>query len=292
MDNQYKNRDNYIDKEDDEIIDQNINNREENEEKFDLSNLLKFLTTNKFKCKHLFVDDSRVVFILIETIYNYLLIYIPSKFSIIINNKTLNQYIPITNIKVENEDEEIKLNKKSNIMKENLKNSMKMFMSNPVKMSYINKDNIVYINRHNEIEYYTLETYTPYDNMYWIIDLENFYTKFSNIDLELKNINNNILLSLYSNFDSNKKDAINILNKQIKELNEIDKKLVCYSELEKRMNNITNKINREKNISKREEQINIYKPNMNNIYNNYMLELMKWNNYFSLLFKQCENSDE
>ena len=147
MDNQYKNRDNYIDKEDDEIIEQN--NREENEEKFDLSNLLKFLTTNKFKCKHLFVDDSRVVFILIETIYNYLLIYIPSKFSIIINNKTLNQYIPITNIKVEDENEEIKLNKKSNIMKENLKNSMKMFTSNPVKMSYINKDNIVYINRHN-----------------------------------------------------------------------------------------------------------------------------------------------
>ena len=155
MDNQYKNRDNYIDKEDDEIIEQN--NREENEEKFDLSNLLKFLTTNKFKCKHLFVDDSRVVFILIETIYNYLLIYIPSKFSIIINNKTLNQYIPITNIKVEDENEEIKLNKKSNIMKENLKNSMKMFTSNPVKMSYINKDNIVYINRHNEIEYYRIE---------------------------------------------------------------------------------------------------------------------------------------
>jgi hypothetical protein len=134
-----------------------------------------------------------------------------------------------------------------------------------------------------------LETYTPYDNMYWIIDLENFYIKCSNIDLELKNINNNILLSLYSNFNSNKKDAIHILNKQLKQLTEIDKSIVNYSELENRMNNIINKINREKNINKREDQMSIYKPQMNSIYNSYMLELMRWNNYFSLTIAWFKN---
>lgn len=284
MDNEKYNND--IDNDGDDKRDEELE-----EEKFDLSNLLKFLTTHKYKCKHLFVDDSRVVFLLIETLYNYLLIYIPSKFSIVINNKTLSQYIPITHIKTD-EEEDTKLNRKSNMIKENMKNSIKMFISNPIKMSYINKDNIVYINRHNEIEYYMLETYTPYDNMYWIIDLENFYIKFSNIDLELKNINNNILLSLYSNFNSNKRDAINILNKQLKQLNEIDKSIVSYSDLENRMNNIMNKINRERNISKREEQMSMYKPQMNNIYNSYMLELMKWNNYFSLLFKENEMENE
>ena len=287
MDNErYKNNDNDIDNDNDKIEEERTE-----EEKFDLSNLLKFLTTNKYKCKHLFVDDSRVVFLLIETLYNYLLIYIPSKFSIVINNKTLSQYIPITHIKAD-EEEETKLNRKSNMIKENMKNSVKMFISNPIKMSYINKDNIVYINRHNEIEYYMLETYTPYDNMYWIIDLENFYIKCSNIDLELKNINNNILLSLYSNFNSNKKDAIHILNKQLKQLTEIDKSIVNYSELENRMNNIINKINKEKNINKRDDQMSIYKPQMNSIYNSYMLELMRWNNYFSLLFKENEMENE
>ena len=161
--------------------------------------------------------------------------------------------------------------------------SLKMFLSNPIKMAFIHRDVMVFMNRHNEIENVVFETFVPFENVYWIVDLENFYSKVNNIDMEIKNITNNVMLSLYSNFESNKKDAITVLARKLEQLKASDKTILPYKEMENRTNTILNKISRESNSRKREEYLNQFRPQMNQIQNDYIQQLIKWNSYFTTL---------
>jgi hypothetical protein len=203
------------------------------------------------------------------------------------NSKSLSTYIPVTSIK-QDEDEDYKFTKKALSIKNSFERSLKMFLSNPIKMAFIHRDVLIFMNRRNEIEHLTFETFVPFENIYWIVDLENFYSKVNNIDLELKNVSNNVMLSLYSNFESNKKEAIQLLTNKLNMLNNTSKTIMPYKEIENRTNVILNKISRENNIRKREEYLNNFRPHMNQIQNNYIQELIKWNHYFSTLIEDEE----
>lgn len=261
--------------------------REEEDEKFDLNNLLSFLSSKNLKVSHLFTCDNKVIFLLVETTYSYLLVYIPSKFSVVLNSKSISSYIPTTNIK-QDDDNDYKFNKKSLSIKTSFEKSLKMFLSNPIKMAFIYRDVLIFMNRHNEIEHLTFETFVPFENIYWIVDLENFYSKVNNIDLELNNITNNVMLSLYSNFESRKKDAIHLLNKKLQLLNGTTKTIIPYKDIELRTKSIVNRIDRENNLKKKEDYLNQYRVQMNQIHNNYIQQLIKWNSYFTSLIDDDE----
>jgi PIN domain nuclease of toxin-antitoxin system len=257
--------------------------QEDEEEKFDLTNLLNFLSTKGFNCNHIFACENRVVFLLIETKLTYLLIYIPSKYAIMINHKSMTKYIPTTNIKV---DDDEKLDSKNDQMKRNLEKNLKMFLSNPIKMSYICKDIIIFMNRHNEVEHLSFETYVPFENIYWVIDLENFNQKINQMENELKNLSNNVMLSLYSNFEMTRKEAINRLSLRLQRLASTDKTIVSYKDLQTRTDMIREKIDREKNPSKRQLLADNFKTQMNDIQNKYIQELIRWNSYISSVLNE------
>jgi len=222
---------------------------------------------------------------LVESKFSTFFIYIPSKFPLYINNKTMNSFIKSTNIRIENEEDNFKSYKNDNyyILKEAFERNLQYFTSSTIKISYIYKNLILLINRHNEVEKFDLETIIPYDNIFWVIDLENFYVKVDTIDAEIKNITSNINLNLYEKFLLNRNEVVKYLQEKLGEINNFSKNLLPYNNFIDRKNKMLDKITTEKNKSVKDNYERLYKEKISKMEDLYMLELYRWDNFFTII---------
>lgn len=260
----------------------------ENEEKLDLVNLLNILQSKNIKCIHLFSCEKRILFLLVETQFSYLLIYVPSKFPVYYNSKTLPEFIPITDIKIDEDEEDdsyIYDNKKLYSLKKGLESKIPYFSNTSIKLSYISKKCILLINRHNEVEKFMFNTDVTYDSSYWVIDLESLYVKLNNIDSEIKNISMNILNNFYNSFENNKNETIQFLTDKLAQLNVLSKNMLPFDKYSQRINHIRNKIQSEKTSQNKSNQQYEFREKNNRIENEYICELLSWENFFNQLKK-------
>jgi hypothetical protein len=277
-------------KEDSYDIDSGSNNTSEsNEERFDLVNLLNMLNSKNIKCCHLFACEKRILFLLVETPYSYLLIYVPSKFPVYYNSKTLPDFIPITDIKIDEDDEDdsyIYDNKKLYTIKKGLESKLPYFSNSTIKLSYISKRCILLIDRHNGgVEKFMFNTDVTYDSSYWVIDLENFYVKINNIDNEIKSVSANILNNFYISFENNKSESVQFLTTKLNDLQSVGKAILPYNTYNDRIMKIRNKIQTEKNSNNKLNQQTEFREKNNKIENEYICELLKWENFFNQIGK-------
>jgi hypothetical protein len=258
------------------------------EDKLDLANLLNMLQSKNIKCVHLFSCEKRILFLLVETQFSYLLIYIPSKFPVYYNNKTLPNFIPMTDIKIDEDEEDdnyVYDNKKLYSLKKGLESKVQYFTNSNIKLSYISKKCILLINRHNEVEKFMFNTDVTYDSSYWVIDLENLYMKINNIDNEIKDISCNIINNFYNSFETNKSDTIKFLTDKLNEINIANKNILPFDNYSKRINQIRNKIQQEKTSINKTSQQDEFREKNNRIENDYICDLLKWENFFNQIKK-------
>jgi hypothetical protein len=273
----------------DQINQENTNpDYEEEEQKFDLSNLITMLLNKNLKCIHLFACEKRILFLLVESQYNYFVIYIPSKFPIYYNNKTMKDFIPITNIKIEEDpdDENIVYDDPTLYnLKKGFDNKLPYFSNSAIKLCYLSRKLILFINRHNEVEKFVFETNVNYNSSFWIIDLENFYVKINNIEKEIATVANSILDNFYNEYVNNKNEALQFLQSKLSDIKSSEKSLLPYNNYTKRVATVKSQIAYEKNSETRLNLQDDYRKRTNKIENDYINTLLKWDNFFDKLNK-------
>lgn len=265
-----------------------VDHDEPEEEKLDLTNLLNILSSKGLKCIHIFACEKRILFLLTETKYSFLLIYIPSKYPIYYNNKTQTEFIPMTDVKIdedEGDDDYIYNDDVLYNIKKGMESKLPYFSNTNIKLSYISKRVILLINRHNEVEKFMFKTDVIYNSSYWVIDLENLYIKLNNIDNEIKSISSNILNNFYNSFESNRLDTIKFFNNKLKDITEANKSLLPFDIYKSRIDNIKYKIEQEKNSNNKNQMMSNFKDKNNKIENDYICELLKWGNFFDKINK-------
>lgn len=261
---------------------------EPEEEKLDLANLLKLLSPKGIKCIHLFACEKRILFLLTETNYSYLLIYVPSKFPVYYNSKTITDFIPITDIKIDEDEADEEYIYNNDVLynvKKGLEIKLPYFANTSIKLSYISKRMILLINRYNEVEKFVFATDVAYNSSYWVIDLENLYIKLNNIDNEINSISNNIINNFYVSFENNKHDVTKYLESKLQEITSANKSIVPYDKYSTRINNIKTKIQSEKNSTIKSQQQAEFRDKNNKIQTEYICELLRWENFFNKINK-------
>jgi len=245
------------------------------EEEYDVKNFLNFCKNKNFNCTHLFVYENRVLFIMLELNTVNLLVYVQSKFPIFVK-EGFSEFIPITYVKDEDEDTKSEQFYK---IKKSFETNKQHFQSNCIKVAYMQQNAICIVNRHNDVETFSLETNVKYNQIFWLIDMENFYVRIDTLDKDLKNVSFSFLNTLHTKFESKKMNTLNYLKAKIKELESLN--VNNFSVYEKRLEQINKNIVSIKDESRKKDAIQEYKDVSNMIENYYLIELLKWDLFFN-----------
>jgi hypothetical protein len=245
------------------------------EEEYDVKNFLNFCKTKNFNSTHLFVYENRVLFIMLGLETGNLLVYVQSKFPIYVK-EGLSDFIPITYVKEEDDDTKTDMFYK---IKRSFDTNKQHFQSNCIKVAYVNQNAICMINRHNDIETFALETNVKYNQIFWVIDMENFYIRIDTLTKDLKNVSLSFLNTLQTKFEAKKNSTLNYLKSKVRELEMLS--VSNFSSYEKRLDTINKNISSIKDENRRREAYNDYRDLTSSIENFLFVELLKWDLFFN-----------
>lgn len=237
------------------------------DEEYDVNNFLSFCKTKNIICSHLFVYEKRVLFMILEIDSNNLLVYVQSKFPIYIKEGIT---IPITYIKNEDEYTKTELFYK---IKKSFDINKQHFKSSCIKIAFIQNNSICILNRHNEIETFSFETNVIYNNILWLIDMENFYIKIESLPSELKNISSQLTYTLKTNIESKRINVLNYLKQKIKELESLNTN--NFAVFEKRLDVINKSLDKIKNNPAKTNIIKECRDLNKSLENDFIIELFK-----------------
>jgi len=233
---------------------------EQEDDVFELKNLITFFERHNIKTNALFVLDKSISAILIE--YKQfplqLLVYIPSKFEIRISGS---EYLQIATYNIEQDDEdelfnpslfqnqiqtEITKNQKLNRTKA-LQRFLPLISSSKIKLSYLDKNYLNIVKYNNDIVSYLCSNPNNFIGFYYTVDLESFYTLANSMEKEIegveKALNNAVFIKLEQLIEDNKK-AFNKMYTDLQTNSPITQK----KKFEHRMN-LLNQVQNSKTIS-------------------------------------------
>jgi len=219
---------------------------EEEEEIFELSNLLSFLQKAKISVNGIFTYDNRTVFLLLMYLNTGVefLLYIPSKFNIKSDNSIKNY--PQVNLTIEEEDEENNFHTASyeqEIRKrtENMMNRfIKVVKDGIYKMAIVQKTYMTVINRHDSVESYIFTNPFVSTGVYFVIELETFYKMASSLDRDILNFEQLFTNKILSGVDVEINRITPVLNKVYKDINSFSSRQLStkYSERVDKLSNL------------------------------------------------------
>jgi len=203
----------------------NEEHREEEEEVFELSNLLSFLQKTKISVNGIFTYDNRTVFLLLMYLNTGVefLLYIPSKFNIKSDNSIKNY--PQVNLTIEEEDEEnnfhtVSYEQEIRKRTENMMNRfVKVVKDGIYKMAIVQKTYMTVINRHDAVESYIFTNPFVTTGVFFVIELETFYKMASSLDRDILNFEQLFTNKILSGVDVEINRITPILNKVYKDIN-------------------------------------------------------------------------
>jgi hypothetical protein len=220
---------------------------EEDEEVFELSNLLAFLQKTKIAVNGIFTYDNRTVFLLLMYLNTGVefLLYIPSRFNIKAD-KSISNYTHV-NLMIEEEDEEAPTSnhvasyeQESRRRTENmLSGFIKIIKEGTYKMAVIQKTYMSYISRHDAVESYIFINPFVTTGVYFIIDLEMFYKMASSFDRDLLHFEQLFTNKILSNVDVQINSIIPTLNKMYSDIKNFSSRTTS-SDYTKRIDRLSN----------------------------------------------------
>jgi len=240
----------------------NEEHREE-EEVFELSNLLSFLQKTKISVNGIFTYDNRTVFLLLMYLNTGVefLLYIPSKFNIKSDNSIKNY--PQVNLTIEEEDEENNFHTASyeqEIRKrtENMMNRfVKVVKDGIYKMAIVQKTYMTVINRHDAVESYIFTNPFVTTGVFFVIELETFYKMASSLDRDILNFEQLFTNKILSGVDVEINRITPILNKVYKDINSFSSRQLSAKYTE-RVDKLSNLIITNRGTSKMTDIYNLF----------------------------------
>ena len=241
----------------------NEEHREEEEEVFELSNLLSFLQKTKISVNGIFTYDNRTVFLLLMYLNTGVefLLYIPSKFNIKSDNSIKNY--PQVNLTIEEEDEENNFHTASyeqEIRKrtENMMNRfVKVVKDGIYKMAIVQKTYMTVINRHDAVESYIFTNPFVTTGVFFVIELETFYKMASSLDRDILNFEQLFTNKILSGVDVEINRITPILNKVYKDINSFSSRQLSAKYTE-RVDKLSNLIITNRGTSKMTDVYNLF----------------------------------
>jgi hypothetical protein len=226
---------------------QEDNNLEEEEEVFELSNLLSFFQKSKISVNGIFTYDNRTVFLLLMYLNSGVefILYVPSKFNIKSDNNAKN--FPQVNLSIEDEDEEEKnfhtatYEQESRKRTENmLSRFLKIIKGGLYKIAVVQKTYMTIINRHDSVESYIFTNPFVTTGVYFVIDLENFYKLATTLDRDILNFEQLFTNKILSGVDVEVNRVLPVLNKVYNDVKNFSSRTMSskYSERIDKLNNL------------------------------------------------------
>lgn len=266
--------------------DNNYINNEEEDEVFDLENLLEFLEKNNYETTLAFIYEKRIVFLFITENYNgnELFLYIPSSHNIQLKEKTEKtkniNIVKLIEIE-ENEDSETKINLFTNV--EEIKiNELRLerfipLLEDSFKLCYIQNKNFIFVNRHNSIDKFNLNhSLSEKNGIYIMTDLEYFSENYNNMEKHIndfeKKFNQNLTQPV-NNVLKEYNDIVKNIDLLLKKNNNINSIVDKYNERKQKLDEISKKIKGSlKDTSKQKEELKnmksqLRKEHLNFLYN-------------------------
>ena len=227
-------------------VDTNQNqNIEEEQEIFELSNLLSFFQKSKIAVNGIFTYDNRTLFLLLMYLNTGIefLLYIPSRFNIKADHNVSN-YTHI-NLSIEEEDESSNTHtasyeQESRKRTENMLNGFVKIISEGIyKLGVIQKTYMTFINRHNTVESYIFINPFITTGVYFIIDLETFYKMASSFDRDLLHFEQLFTNKILSNVDVQINNVLPTFTKMYIDLKNFSSRTMS-SDYSKRVDRLSN----------------------------------------------------
>jgi hypothetical protein len=241
----------------------NEEHREEEEEVFELSNLLSFLQKTKISVNGIFTYDNRTVFLLLMYLNTGVefLLYIPSKFNIKSDNSIKNY--PQVNLTIEEEDEEnnfhtVSYEQEIRKRTENMMNRfVKVVKDGIYKMAIVQKTYMTVINRHDAVESYIFTNPFVTTGVFFVIELETFYKMASSLDRDILNFEQLFTNKILSGVDVEINRITPILNKVYKDINSFSSRQLSAKYTE-RVDKLSNLIITNRGTSKMTDVYNLF----------------------------------
>ena len=241
----------------------NEEHREEEEEVFELSNLLSFLQKTKISVNGIFTYDNRTVFLLLMYLNTGVefLLYIPSKFNIKSDNSIKNY--PQVNLTIEEEDEEnnfhtVSYEQEIRKRTENMMNRfVKVVKDGIYKMAIVQKTYMTVINRHDAVESYIFTNPFVTTGVFFVIELETFYKMASSLDRDILNFEQLFTNKILSGVDVEINRITPILNKVYKDINTFSSRQLSAKYTE-RIDKLSNLMITNKGTSKMTDVYNLF----------------------------------
>lgn len=220
--------------------------QEEDEEIFELANLLSFLNKSKIAINGIFTYDNRTLFLLLMYLNTGVefLLYIPSRYNIKADHNVSN-YTHI-NLTVEDEEEEnnnhvVTYEQESRKRTENmLSGFIKIIKEGIYKMAVIQKTYMSFINRHESVESYIFINPFTTTGVYFVIDLETFYKMASSFDRDLLHFEQLFTNKILSNVDVQINNVLPTFTKMYNDLKDFSSRVMStnYSTRIDRLSNL------------------------------------------------------
>lgn len=237
-------------------VDTNENqNIEEEDEIFELSNLLSFFQKSKIAVNGIFTYDNRTLFLLLMYLNTGVefLLYVPSRFNIKTDHNVSN-YTHV-NLSVEEEDDTTNnhtasYEHESRKRTENMLGGFVKIISEGIyKLGLIQKTYMTFINRHNSVESYIFINPFTTTGVYFIIDLETFYKMASSFDRDLLHFEQLFTNKILSNVDMQINNVLPTFTKMYIDLKNFSSRLMS-SDYSKRVDRLSNLMMKFKGQSK------------------------------------------
>lgn len=206
--------------------DDNREEQSDEEEVFELSNLLSFLQKSKISVSGIFTFDGRTVFLLLMYLNTGVefLLYVPSKFNIKSDNNIKNY--PQVNLTIEDDEDEEKnfhtATYEQEIRKrtENMMNRfLKIVKGGMYKLAVVQKTYMTIINRHDTVESYIFTNPFVTTGVFFVIELEAFYKMASSLDRDILNFEQLFTNKILSEVDVEINTITPVLNRVYKDIN-------------------------------------------------------------------------
>jgi hypothetical protein len=193
---------------------------QDDEEVFELSNLLNFLQKTKISVNGIFSYDNRVIFLLLMYLNSGVefLLYVPSKYYIKTDNNAKNY--PQVMMSIEDEDDEDKnfhtasyeqdIRKRTENM---LKRFVRVTKDSSFKIAVIQKTYMTNINRHESVESYIFTNPFVTTGVFFVVDLEHFYKSASSMDRDILNFEELFTNKILSEVDVEINKILPVINK-------------------------------------------------------------------------------
>jgi hypothetical protein len=227
--------------------DDNREDQSDEEEVFELSNLLSFLQKSKISVNGIFTFDGRTVFLLLMYLNTGVefMLYVPSKFNIKSDNNIKNY--PQVNLTIEDDEDEEKNFHTATYEQENRKRTenmmnrfLKIVKGGMYKLAVVQKTYMTIINRHDTVESYIFTNPFVTTGVYFVIELESFYKMASSLDRDILNFEQLFTNKILSEVDVEINTVTPILNRVYKDINSFSSRQLSakYSERVDKLSNL------------------------------------------------------